>query len=59
MAKNARDGDPNETYSKWRPYPTFSIDNQTKGKTESPNTAKADKPATTERGMIDKLKQMP
>jgi len=55
----ARSGDPNDSGMPWHKYPTFSNRDETAGKTESPNTWKATKPATSERAMIDALRRMP
>lgn len=65
MARNmrrdtAKTGDGNDTKMPWHDYPSFSSGgNQAGGKTEAPNSWKADKPAITQRQEIDTLRKMP
>ena len=55
----ARSGDPNDSGMPWHKYPTFTNRDETKGKTESPNSGQAARPGTSQREVIDVLKRMP
>lgn len=59
VTPNGRAGDGNDTRSRWHPYPTFTSSDETRGKTESPNTGQANRASSTQRDMIDTLRKMP
>lgn len=51
--------DPNNTNMPWHDYPSFSSRDETKGKTEAPNSGQANRASSTQRDMIDTLRKMP
>jgi hypothetical protein len=53
----AKSGDGDNTKMPWHDYPSFSNRDETRGKTESPNSGQAHRPSSTQRGMIDTLRK--